>query len=313
MSDWFAGRFDIAFDQDGSGRLLPAIIALMVFLATLALAGSLALNTAILRWTTGLSDSLTVQIAEPLSEQTQGGASTPGFEAARQRVRLDEAVQRTLAILRRTPGIATAEPIGDDQIATLLEPWLGRSVVGADLPMPRLIEVKVGDQSALDLDALRSSLSAEVPGAVIDDHSLWRQQLIDFARAVEGVSITIVLLIGGAASAVVVYATRSGLLVHRETIEVLHLIGAQDSYVAGQFQSRAVAIALKGGLIGLALALATLMGLSWVVRDVEQSLLPHLALTLPDWLVIAALPLLACLIALLTARMTVLSVLARYP
>ncbi len=313
MSDWFAGRFDIAFDQDGSGRLLPAIIALMVFLATLALAGSLALNTAILRWTTGLSDSLTVQIAEPLSEQTQGGASTPGFEAARQRVQLDEAVQRTLAILRRTPGIATAEPIGDDQIATLLEPWLGRSVVGADLPMPRLIEVKVGDQSALDLDALRSSLSAEVPGAVIDDHSLWRQQLIDFARAVEGVSITIVLLIGGAASAVVVYATRSGLLVHRETIEVLHLIGAQDSYVAGQFQSRAVAIALKGGLIGLALALATLMGLSWVVRDVEQSLLPHLALTLPDWLVIAALPLLACLIALLTARMTVLSVLARYP
>ncbi len=313
MAEWFAGRFDIAFDQDGSGRLLPAIIALMVYLATLALAGSLALNSAVLRWTAGLSDSLTVQITEPLSEPALGGTATPGFEAARQRVRMDQAVEQALAILRRTPGIASADPIGDDQIATLLEPWLGRSVIGADLPMPRLIEVKIGDQSALDLAALRSSLSDEVPGAVIDDHSLWRKQLVDFARAVEGVSIFIVLLIGGAASAVVIYATRSGLMVHRETIEVLHLIGAQDSYVAGQFQNRAVAVALKGGLLGLALALATLMGLSWVVRDMEQALLPHLTLTLPDWLVIAALPLLACLISLLTARMTVLSVLARYP
>ncbi len=313
MADWFAGRFDIAFDQDGSGRLLPAIIALMVYLATLALAGSLALNSAVLRWTDGLSDSLTVQIAEPLSEPTPGAEATPGFEAARQRVSLDQAVERALAILRRTPGIASAEAIGDDQIATLLEPWLGRSVIGADLPMPRLIEAMVGDKSALDLAALRNDLADEVPGAVVDDHSLWRQQLVDFARAVEGVSFFIVLLIGGAASAVVVYATRSGLLVHQETIEVLHLIGAQDSYVAGQFQSRAVGIALKGGLIGLALALVTLMGLSWMVRDMEQSLLPHLSLTLPDWLVIAALPLLACLIALLTARMTVLSVLARYP
>ncbi|MDJ0894138.1 MAG: cell division protein [Alphaproteobacteria bacterium] len=313
MADWFAGRFDIAFDQDGSGRLLPGIIGLMVFLATLALAGSLALNSAVLRWTAGLSESLTVQIAEPLSEPTAGAAATPGFEAARQRVRMDQAVDKALTILRETPGIASADAIGDDQIATLLEPWLGRSVIGADLPMPRLIEVQIADQAALDLNALRTSLAGEVPGAAIDDHSLWRQQLVDFARAVEGVSIVIVLLIGGAASAVVVYATRSGLMVHRETIEVLHLIGAQDSYVAGQFQSRAVGIALKGGLIGLALALATLMGLSWVVRDVDQTLLPHLTLTLPDWLVIAALPLLACLISLLTARMTVLSVLARYP
>ena len=313
MADWFAGRFDIAFDQDGSGRLLPAIIALMVYLATLALAGSLALNSAVLRWTEGLSDSLTVQIAEPLSEPTPGAAATPGFEAAQQRVSMDQAVERALEILRRTPGIASAEAIGDDQIATLLEPWLGRSVIGADLPMPRLIEAMVGDKSALDLAALRTNLADEVPGAVVDDHSLWRQQLVDFARAVEGVSFFIVLLIGGAASAVVVYATRSGLLVHQETIEVLHLIGAQDSYVAGQFQSRAVGIALKGGLIGLALALVTLMGLSWMVRDMDQSLLPHLSLTLPDWLVIAALPLLACLISLLTARMTVLSVLARYP
>ena len=46
---------------------------------------------------------------------------------------------------------------------------------------------------------------------------------------------------------------------NREIIEVLHFIGADDHYIAGQFQSHFAILGVRGGLIGGAAAIVVLI------------------------------------------------------
>ena len=136
--------------------------------------------------------------------------------------------------------------------------------------------------------------------------------------SIEATALAIVLLIGGAAVLTVVFTTRAGLAVHHAVVEVLHLIGARDGYIAGQFQRQALALALRGGLLGLLLTVATLLGIghagaATALFGERVRLLPALALAPWHWLLLAVLPLFASLIAMLTARVTVLRALKRMP
>ncbi len=58
----------------------------------------------------------------------------------------------------------------------------------------------------------------------------------------------------------VVFVTRTGLSIHRSVIEIVHLIGAPDSYVAQQFQAQSLRLGVVGGVVGTIQAAATLLG-----------------------------------------------------
>ena len=288
-------RSDVPFDQDASGRFLPTIIAFMVYLAALALVGSIILNGSISRWSVGLSGSLTVQIE----------AASHGEQ--------DNALERVLGVLATTEGVATARPLTPSEIQALLEPWIGSGNLTDDLPVPRLIDVILRPRARVDLENLAQRLQAAAPGASIDDHKLWLDSLVRLGRAIQLAAAAVVLFVGFAAVAVVVFTTRAGLAVHHDAIEIMHIIGARDAYVAGQFQRHTLLHGLKGGALGLALAVATLYGLQYLLDGLAAPHLPVLTLSISAWVVLAALPLVASLIATLTARITVLRTLARLP
>ncbi len=106
----------------------------------------------------------------------------------------------------------------------------------------------------LDLDALRKSLTEVAPDAVLDDHGTWLQRFIGLAENVQLIAAGIVTLVGFATIAIVIFATRAGMAIHHSTIEILHLIGAKDSFIASQFQRHFFWLGLKGGLIGMGIA-----------------------------------------------------------
>ncbi len=293
----FSHTSDLPFERDATSRFLPWIIALMVYLAVLAVAGAMLVGGAVSSWSAGLSGTLTVQV--PASEG--GDADT--------RRRLDRAVE----ILRKTPGVARAEALDEQATGVLLEPWLGPNAELAGLPLPRLIDVTVEKGVRLDAAALTRRLAIEIPGALVDDHSEWLEDAIAFARAVELVSAAVVLLTGLAAMATVVFTARTGLALHRSVIEVLHLIGAHDGFIARQFQRHALILGLKGGIGALALAALTLLAAGRVVGDIRVFGLPEASLGAVQWAVLAAIPLAAAAVAMLTARVTVLRTLARMP
>ncbi|MBV9522850.1 MAG: hypothetical protein JO010_08655 [Alphaproteobacteria bacterium] len=287
---------DLPLERDGSGRFLPWIVALMVYLAALALAGLTALHGAVARWDTALSGTLTVQLP-------------PGDGAA---------PASALAAIRAAPGILRAELLEDAAAAKLLEPWLGAGVDMKELRLPRLVDLHIDPARPFDEAGFRARLAAAAPGARLDDHRSWLDPLVGAAVAVEMIAGAIVLLVGGAAVLSIVFATRTGLAIHQGAIEVLHLIGAHDAYIARQFQWQALRLALRGGFMGLVAAALTLIAL-WQASSEGAALrgaapaLPAFSLTPTGWAVPLLLLPCAGVIALVTARLTVLRALARMP
>ncbi len=289
-------RSDLPLSKDASGRFLPWLIGVMVYLAALALAGAMALDGLVRHWQQGLEGTLTVQIPR------EAGLSS----AERDDRRLD-----VLAVLTGTPGVASAEALDDSQMASLLEPWLGPGNPTEDLPVPDLIAVTLEPGVSLDLDALHQQIAAVVPDAVLDDHARWLHDVVVFARSVQVVAGLIVSLIGLAAATTVVFVTRTGLAIHNRVIEIVHLIGAHDSYIARQFQLHALRLGFFGGAIGVICAAATLLGLQLLLRRIDDDLLPALAFSGNQWLLLAAVPVCTAVIALVTARVTVMQALER--
>src|ERR1700733_6553696 len=80
---------------------LDVVIAVMAFLAALALGASLIAQRTAQGWQSGLSDRLTVQILPPAKN-----APGPG---------LDQETDAVLSVLRATPGIAHAAALTQEQ------------------------------------------------------------------------------------------------------------------------------------------------------------------------------------------------------
>lgn len=292
-------RSDLPLKDDATSRFLPWLIAPMVFLSAVALAGVFILSTLIDRWDRDVSGTVTVEIA------TAPGEAGESAETTRRRV------DQALRILAATPGIATARALTQEQLIALLAPWLGNSDLLKELPLPALIDVSLKADSVVNLAALADKLSKAIPGASLDDHRVWLARLIGLSRSIEWLAMGMVVLIGGVTSATVFYATRTGLAVHHEVIEVLHLIGAPDSYIAGQFADRAFALGLKGGIAGLGLTLPIMAAIGFGTNRLQGGFLADLSLPLVGWVAVVVLPFGAALLAMLTARLTVHQTLVR--
>ena len=297
-------RGDLPLDRDPTGRFLPWLVALMVYLAALALVCAMVMSKMVERWDTGLSGSITVQI--PPKQDAPGGPAEAGAAA-------DASLDAVIEILLATPGVISAEVLEPDEIVRLLEPWLGAGASYGDLPLPELIAVGIDPSAAPDFEKLSQRLARAAPGTILDDHQSWLGQLLDLARSIELVAALVVVLVGASAVTMVVFATRMGLAIHGRVIELLHLIGAQDSYVAREFEVHSLKLALRGGVFGLALAVLTVVLVERLFERMEAALLPDLALLPGEWALLALLPLVVAGIAMLTARLTVLGTLGRMP
>jgi cell division transport system permease protein len=292
-------RSDLPMAHDATSRFLPWLVALMVFLAALALAMLFVIGNLVGRWDRDVAGTLTVQVAPVLGEGGDLGTQ--------------ERVEATLRLLRDTQGVLAARALTQPELVGLIEPWLGSSDLVRDLPLPRLLDVTVDPRQHIDLGALGQKLSQAVPGASLDDHRVWLSRLVNLSRTIELLAAASVMLIGLVTALTVIYATRTGMAVHGEVIEVLHLTGAQDDYIARQFAERVFGLGLSGGLLGVAAAVPALVAIAWMARNVEGGFLPDLSLPAGGWLAIAVLPAAVALMMMLTARITVQRTLSRLP
>jgi cell division transport system permease protein len=285
---------DLPLRSDGSGRFLPWTVALMVYLASLALALLLVVYQLVERWDAGLSGTMTVELPPAPNGNRNDGA-----------------LALALGVLRNSPGVLRAEPLDATRVAALLAPWLGTDFDATELPLPRLIDLRVDPGAGIDTASLGARIAAAVPGAQLDDHRRWIERVLRLALAIEAVAGLVVLQVGCAAAL-------AGLAVHQSIVEVLHLIGAPDAYIARQFARHALRLSIAGGMVGLLLAALTLLGLGAAAQGagvIENAvrLLPLLQAPPAWWAILLVLPVGAGLVAMATARLTVLRALARMP
>ena len=279
------------------GRLsgpMPWVIAIMLFLTLLVAAGGLTLVEAARQGGQDLARQVTVQIIE----------SDPAQRAAQRAV-----VTRAL---RKLDSIAEVKPVPDAQVRALLEPWLGTGVMDADVPVPALVDVRFASEPTTEtLTRLQSTLRSVAPNIRVDSHSSWMAPFFELMRALLWLAAAVFLLLLVATSAVVILAVRSTLNTHRETIEIMHMMGGTDIQAARLFQRRVALDALLGGIVGFIVAAVVIITVGGRFAAVEPGLLSGAHFPYYGWAVLALIPLAVMALAMLMARMTVISALKR--
>lgn len=272
---------------------MPWVIAIMVALTVIAGAGGLALSNLANSAQGELSGAATVQIVEPLTTE---------------RDRQTRAAERVLGGL---PEVAGLRVVPEDELDALLDPWLGGAGDEA-VPVPSLIDVTLkGPATAERLTALRQALRPVAAAARVDAQSTWLEPVFAAIASLQWLAITLVVLLAVTSAAAVWLAARSALGSNRGTIEIVHLLGGSDAQIARIFQRSVGFDAAAGGAAGLALGSAAVLVLGRQFAALGSGMVAGGGLATIDWLLIVAIPVAGVLIALLTARLTVLSALRR--
>jgi len=275
---------------------MPWVIAIMISLTVVAAASGLALRNAARAASADLEGGVTVQIvtAAPSERLRQSGA--------------------VLAVLRKAPEVAEVRQVAQEELNTLVEPWLGTRP-GDDveaLPIPALIDVRLtGPATAGRLAALRALIAPVAPSARVDAQAGWLAPVFAAIGTLQWLAGGLIALLAFATIAAVLLASRNALGNHRETIEIVHMLGGTDRQIARVFQRSMAFDAAAGGLAGLLLGAVTIALLSRQFAALGSGMVAGAVLRWPDWIVIAAIPLAGVALAVLTARLTVLAALRR--
>ena len=230
-----------------SGRALLAVIAIMTFLAALTLGAVVLVRSVAGEWQSAVAREITIQLRPSESRDIEADVAKAG------------------ALAQATPGIVGVRPYSREESARLLEPWLGSGLALGELPVPRLIVVRIGPGEPPDLAALRRQLE-QIPGATLDDHRGYVDRMRAMARSAVAIGLAVLVLVLAAAMMSVMFATRGAMSANRQIIEVLHVVGAKEGFIASEFQRHFLLLGLKGGAIGGAVAMA-LFALAGVMSD----------------------------------------------
>lgn len=298
----FSGPRDIPLSRDGSTRYLPWIIGVMIYLAVLAVGAGLMARDVATDWRADLAGVVTVRIPPAVQGEP---------------AKTEERVAAVLAVLKVSAGIAQVRRLPAGETERLLEPWVGREVL-KELPLPTLIDLRLIPGSSFDYALISARLSEAAPGSVIEDHANELQEVARLARTLLFLGFAVVAVVAVAGILSVIFTVRTGLAIHREVVEILHLIGARDGYIAGQFQRHVLRLALVGGLVGMLFASVTFIGVFWALSPGAMAanpiaLIAGLGFSVIDWALLAGTPVVGVIVAVLAARCSVLRALARMP
>lgn len=213
-------------------RSLAAVVAIMTFLASLTTGAAMLVVSTASTWQSEVGREITIQV------RPQSGRD------------IDADVSKAADLARGAAGIAEVQAYSKQQSEQLVEPWLGAGLRLDDLPIPRLIVVKLTPGTIPDFSSLRNTLAAQVPTASLDDHRGWIERMRTMAGSAVIAGLTVLGLVLAVTVLSVTFATRGAMAINRPIIEVMHYVGATDGFVAGQFQRHFLLLGFKGGAIG---------------------------------------------------------------
>lgn len=294
--------YDLPLKQDASANFLIALIALMTLLASLALAGYLMLNETSQNWINGLENKATIEIPAEIEE---GKILTSEEIQA-----LAETIQNDVQSL---DFVSSAVLLDAKEVQDLIKPWLGTNAITSNISLPALISVELQNGDSNNLQTLQTTITKTAANAHLDTHDAWLSDLLkltgtlEFSAALITLTITIITIIA------ISGAILTRMELSRNDVELLHLMGANDTYITRQFQRHAFILALKGTLIGILTSLVILFLLSKFMTTDTTSVLPTFTLNIPIIIKFILLAAFICTLSTISARLTILRALGQMP
>jgi cell division transport system permease protein len=229
------------------------VIAIMSFLASLTAGGVYVVFNAANVWTNKISAEITVQIQQRAGDNG------------------DEKTAEITRFLSDQNGVRRVTPFTREQSLKLVEPWIGKSEVLKTFAIPRLIAVEIDRDNPPDVSTLKKVLEAKYPGAILDDHGHWRHEIRRLTRLLELAGIGMLFLMATATGAVIIAAATSSLASNREIVSVLNFVGAEEKFIARQFESHFLWVGIKAGIAGAGLAAIVFLCLPYLTEGVSSS------------------------------------------
>ncbi len=289
--------FAPAFRHQKMSWLFVLIVAIMVYIATFAMAAEAALTSLSLSRNEGLADHLTVEIP---AVEDEASTSQP------------ERIKQAIALLQATPGVKDVRALPEEETERLMSPWISDSELLKKLPLPALIDVERSDKS-VTAAMLEDRVHPAVSDVRADDHAEWLADLAHLVGSLAALAGLMIALTGLGLVIAIGLICRAVMATERDTIELLHVMGAPDGNIARHFQFHARRLAKPAAIAGFVLAVLSLVLLLFSIRHVVDiaSLqwlrwagLAMLMITVPAAAVIAA---------SLSARFSVLRLLQSFP
>lgn len=280
-------RSDIPFNADDAHKFLPWVIGIMSAMATLLLFLGITLGGWILERNSSLTHSFTVNVP-PLEESEQ------------------DKITDVRTALEKTKGVTHVVMLSQSQLKEMLEPWLGSGNEVAELPLPSVFDVTVNEDTTIDHNTIQSTLQTIVPNTQVDTQARWIETFASFSAAMQYLMALLALCIISGLALIVAFTSRAALKLHSRTVQLLHSIGAEDEYIARQFQYEAFLLTLRGTIPGC-LAAGLVYWLAGIyLTSLEVASLPSFSMRIAHISLLLSMPLICGIIAYVSARIALI-------
>jgi cell division transport system permease protein len=288
---------DLALDQDDIGtRFVTLVVIMMTALATLAVGGALIVQGLRTSWVDAVNGHMTIEIP-----------ANDGHGTVRGNGVLQETATRIRSELEANENIADIRIMDHADIEKLVAPWLGENAGSEDLPLPSLIALTLtnpGDQKAIA--AIAQTVSGIDPAATTETHQTWLGDLRRFSLVLLLASAAMAAITMACSILTVAGAVRARLAAHHGDIDLLHVMGATDNYIGGQFVRVVVYDVGRAALIGTALGLILLKIAGLIAGELQSAMLPAFHWNMGAFLWFLAVPAIITALCFMAARFTVL-------
>ena len=295
-------EYGLPLHKNKDSKFLVLLVGLMSFLAILAFSGFFTLNAMAHRWSSGLENKITIEV---LAETREGMLRAESV--------VKEDTKKIINLLANNRIVSSFDVLSEEDIHDLIAPWIGNDLSLDDIPLPRLITVELHASTAEHLDQLTGKIEDISHSARVNTHHEWLGDLTRLTSSLQMVALLISLIIGVITVTAISSAVRTRMTIHKKEIQLLHLMGATDHYIASQLQRQSLTLALQGAMAGTMAGLLIAFFLVLITDSNEATLIPQISLSIGQYFFLLFTPAFISLIAGMTARYTVLRELAQMP
>ncbi len=288
-------KYEIPAEEDNTSTFVSVLTSIYMYLFVIMLAIFMAINAMASNWEKDIAGSITVQIT-PIEDENKH------IDAAK----TEEQQNKVLQFMEHINGVSGVRVLDDQAVQKLMSPWIGNKVDLSTLPIPRLLDVKLKPNADLNYDEITRGLRLLTPNASIDNHRLWLNRLIKFATSLKTIALAILLMVVSICAFSIYYSARTSLNINMNSIEILHIVGAKDEYIAKLYAKNYAKIGFFAGVIGLLAAVPCIILVGKYGVSTGSGLLNGASLSATAWSFIMLTPLFSLIYSMLTSYFTVL-------
>ena len=285
-------KTDIAFKTDINQNFLPFITAFMVFLASITFATALIGNNTASDWNKHMTNNLTIQVL-------------PNMSHKKPQKEIEERIKNITEILKQTPGVKSFHAMNINETQELLKPWIGDFINDKDIPLPRIISVETSDVIPVNTRALTNEIKNYSSLIKIETYETWMYEFKSMISAIQTLLGIIIILILSTTAITISYTTKSGLHINQKVIEIMHMVGATDTYITTQFSRQMMKLAIIGGSIGYIISCIIIFFIKAFSNDLNDGIIGNFNTYPYIYLYILIIPIIAGIIAKVSAILTI--------